>query len=629
MVSVLSQRKIARIDLTREFYTIETIPEEYSMKYLGGRGLNMLYLYKILSDIGIVDAFDPKNPLIFGTGILTGTGAPSSSRMNVTTISPESQVFCDSNMGGFFPTYMRYSGFDILIITGKAKKPINLHLKDGKIEFLPAEWLWGMSTSKTQKEINEKVDENAKIACIGPAGENLVRYACIINGLKNAAGRGGSGAVMGSKNLKAIIASGGIGIPIARQKEFFDIIQKQNEKLADSKIIQALGKFGTPLLYNVSNLIGAIRTNNSTINSFSDQLNAEEIHKFVDGMVSCSNCVVHCRHRNTEPMGDLKHGEGPEYSTVGLMGANIGISNPKQVIQLNNLINDLGLDASSTGSILSWFYELFETKVITTEHTGGLDLSFGNFNETIELINLLSIRKDFGDIVAEGRHAIHKLKKLTGKNITDELITAIKGLPQSDPHDIRYIKSFSLGIATATRGADHLRSRPTLDILTNIPDEVINKLYRATIKRSPTSYESKEHLVYFSENIFAAEDCLGLCRFICQGFNSPNLLGYSEFKELLTYAVGIDYNENDIENVGKRVIDLERWINHKFFNISFESDTLPKRYFNEPMPIKNLPTTGHRIEKEKFQQMLMNYYQLRNYIKEDGSLELVKPEIEL
>ena len=330
-----------------------------------------------------MDAFDPKNPLLLGTGILTGTGAPSSSRMNVTTISPESQVFCDSNMGGFYPSYQRLSGFDLLIITGKAKKPTYLHLKDGKIEFKSAEHLWGKTTSETQREINEQVDPNAKTACIGPAGENLVRYACIINGLKNSAGRGGSGAVMGSKNLKAIVASGGSGVSIDEPEKFFVAVEKDNEKLAGSKIIQALGTLGTPLLYNVSNLIGAIRTKNSTINSFSPSLNAEEIHHFVEGMVSCSNCVVHCRHRNTEPMGNLKHGEGPEYSTVGLMGANLGIADPQLVIRLNNMVNDLGLDASSTGSILSWFYELYETNVLTKEHTGGLELTFGNYETTV------------------------------------------------------------------------------------------------------------------------------------------------------------------------------------------------------------------------------------------------------
>ena len=433
---------------------------------------------------------------------------------------------------------------------------------------------------------------------------------------------------MGSKNLKAIVASGGSGVSIAEPEKFFVAVEKDNEKLAGSKIIQALGTLGTPLLYNVSNLIGAIRTKNSTINSFSPSLNAEEIHHFVEGMVSCSNCVVHCRHRNTEPMGNLKHGEGPEYSTVGLMGANLGIADPQLVIRLNNMVNDLGLDASSTGSILSWFYELYETNVLTKEHTGGLELTFGNYETTVDLLHKLSTRKDFGDVVADGRLAVAKLSTLTGKKITDELITAIKGLPQSDPHDVRYIKSFSLGIATATRGADHLRSRPTLDILTNIPDQVINKLYKATITRNPTSYESKEHLVYFSENIFAMEDCLGLCRFICQGFNSPNLLGYPEFKDLLNYGIGMHLTEEDLEEVGKRVINLERWINQKHFNIGFSSDTLPKRYFDEPLPLPDLPTTGHHVDREEFQKMLLNYYKLRNYVQEDGSLALVAPEID-
>ncbi len=616
--NVLHQKRLVRVDLSEGTVVRDSIPEDIRKRFLGGRGLNMVLLYQILSENPRLDAFDPRTPLIFGTGLLTGTGAPSSSRMNITTISPESMVFCDTNMGGFFPAHLRLAGIDTLVIVGKSSEPCYLYVEHGKVEILPADFLWGKGTTETQQLLKKKHGDHVEVACIGPAGEHKVRYACIINNRKNAAGRGGSGAVMGSKNLKAIVAGDGKGIPLEKPLEFLEYVQELNEYLASSKIIKALGTLGTPLLYDVSNVLGAIRTKNSQLNAFSENLRAEKFHEFVEKMISCYACVVHCRHRNVVSEGSLKNGEGPEYSTLGLLGANLGISDARDVIVLNNLVNDLGLDASSTGSILAWMFELYERGLITKEQTG-MELEFGNYELTKELLYKISKREGFGDVIAEGRHAA----KILG--VTEDLIIAVKGLPQSDPHDVRYIKSFALGIATATRGADHLRSRPTLDILMSIPSEVINKIYRAKIDRNPTSYETKEYMVYFSENIYAVEDCLGLCRFICHGFNSPRLLNYTHFARLIELATGLKYSESDLESIGRDIIDLERWINYQFFDVGFEEDTLPKRYFEDPMPIPGKPTTGHLIEREQFVKLLRNYYRLRGWLKEDGTLELRNP----
>ncbi|HKZ41402.1 MAG TPA: aldehyde ferredoxin oxidoreductase N-terminal domain-containing protein, partial [Candidatus Hodarchaeales archaeon] len=495
-----NRHRLGKIDLSTGKISMVEIDMAFRNRFLGGRGLNMRYLFEILKNYPSerVDAFDGRNPLIIGAGLLTGTGAPSSSRLNVTTVSPESKVFCDANMGGFFGSQMRLAGFDMLIITGKAPVLSYLHLENGQMEIRRADFLKELTTSKTQEVLRERLGARIEVLCIGPAGENLVRYACIINGLKNAAGRGGAGAVMGSKNLKAIVAGTGAGIPLKDPEKFLLMVTEINQYLANSRIIKTLGEYGTPLLYEVSNLLGAIRTKNSQLNTFSESLNASEVHHYVEKMVSCSSCVVHCRHRNTVPHGHLKGGEGPEYSTLGLLGANLGISNVQDVIALNNLVNDLGLDSSSTGSVLSWIIETYERGEITGK-TLQTHLEYGNYELIEELIRKTSFREGFGRILAEGRHAA----KILG--ISEDLLIAVKGLPQSDPHDVRFIKSFALGIATATRGADHLRSRPTLDILTSIPDEIINKLYKAKIDRDPTSYSSKEHLVYFSENLFAVE----------------------------------------------------------------------------------------------------------------------------
>ncbi len=440
-----------------------------------------------------------------------------------------------------------------------------------------------------------------EVACIGPAGENLVRFASVINGVKNTAGRCGIGAVMGSKNLKAIVASGTRGIPIKSPKKLLARLSEINEYLAQSKIVQVLGRVGTPLLYEVSNYLGAIRTKNSQLNAFEDTLDAEVIHEFVEKMISCHGCLVHCRHRN------VLGGEGPEYTTIGLLGANLGIADTKELIKLNNLVNELGLDVSSTGTILGWVFELFERGLIDEQVTKGIHLEFGNIELAKQLMIDISKRVGFGNILAESGEAA----KHFGKESKDYLI-AIKGLPQSDPHDCRYIKSFSLGIATASRGADHLRSRPTLDIF-DLPPELYENLYGTHINPSPIVYETKEHIVFGQENIHAVIDSLGLCKFLCRGFNSPRLLGYEHFVELIHLVTGLVYSEEELQEVGKRIVELERRINVKL-GVSRKDDTLPKRYFDDPMPLRL--AKGHHINRTEFQKMLSRYYALRGWDEE-------------
>ncbi|MCK5578669.1 MAG: aldehyde:ferredoxin oxidoreductase, partial [Planctomycetes bacterium] len=508
-------RKLGIIDLTKNKIQAEEIPDSLRKKLLGGRGLNIYYLNKYLKSG--VDPLSPDNVLIFGTGLLTGTLTPSSSRFNVTAKSPETGFLGDANCGGFFAPELRYAGFDRLIILGKAKKPSYLYVHDGRIEIRDAQKYWGMETYEIQQALRSDLGPCESAVC-GVAGEKMVRFACVRTGVKNAAGRCGLGAVMGSKNLKAVVASGQIGIKIKHPDKMQKVVEDIKKYLFSSKITPILGKLGTPLLYEVSNAIGAIRTKNSQLNAWSDSLNAEEIEKHVEKMVSCSSCMMHCRHRN------IYGGEGPEYTAVGMFGANIGIEDPVHVIKLNNLANELGLDISSSGTILAWAFELYERGLIDKEKTGGLELKFGDFELAKKLLRMIAHREGFGNTLAESTQAV----KIFGEKSRDYLI-AVKGLPQSDPHDVRYIKAFALGIATASRGADHLRSRPTLEVFSKLPPEVRERIYGTKIQ-DPTVLDEKEKAVYFSDHIFATIDSLGICKFICHGFNSPNFLGYSHFK---------------------------------------------------------------------------------------------------
>ena len=602
----MHNKKLGIIDLTKEKITIEEPSQELQKKLLGGRGMNVHYLNKLLGKN--VDPLSPKNVLIIGTGFVTGTLTPSSGRFSTTAKSPETGFLGDTNCGGYFAPELRYAGFDRLIVLGKAKKPSYIYVNDGTIEVRDANGYWGMDTYEVQQAFNRDLGECISVVC-GPAAEKLVRFACLRTGVKNAGGRCGLGTVMGSKNIKGVVASGTGGIEIAHPEEMLEYVEELKEYLMGSKITPILGNVGTPLLYEVSNAFGGIRTKNSQLNAWTDAYNASEVEKYVEKMVSCSSCFVHCRHRNT------LNGEGPEYTALSLLGTNLGLEKLTDCIKLQNQVNQLGLDVSSTGTYMAWATELFELGKIDKKLTGGIKLQFGDYETYSKIIDMINERKGFGDILAEGQWNAAKLN-----DPNKDYLIHCKGLPQSDPHDVRYMKAFALGIATSTRGADHLRSRPTLEIFFKLPHEVKEKIYGFTgISKDPTSYEGKEKVVYFSENIFATIDCMGICKFQCQGFNSPHFLGYEHFRKLIYLTADWKISDKQLREVGPRVIDIERIFNMKQ-GMTKAHDTLPRRYFDDPAPLKT--AKGHHIDRKEFAKVLDKYYKLHNW-DSNGNL---KPE---
>lgn len=592
--------KTAIIDLSSRETRLTETPEALVRAYLGGRGLNMAYLRHFLpvaGDPAAVDPLGPQNPLIFGAGMLTGTITPNAARFNISARSPESGILGDANCGGFFAAAMRKAGCDRLVILGRAESPVYLLLEDGKISIEPAGDLWGTNAIVAQERLRADHGSGTVSAVIGPPGEKLVRMAAVMTGQKNAAGRGGMGAVMGSKNLKAVVARGGQAIEVAQKESLRALRLEQQAYLKDSKIVQVLGRAGTPLLYEVSNRLGAIRTRNSQENFFADTLNAEEIEKYSDKMLACTSCVVHCRHRNT--LG----GEGPEYSTIGLLGANLGLAPTDQVIQLNNLVNELGLDASSVGTIIAWALELYQRGLIDDALTGG-PLAWGDYETLYELIEDIAYRRGFGDVLAESTQAL----RFFPPQAADYLI-AVKGLPQSDPHDVRYFKGFALGIAVASRGADHLRNRPTLEVF-KLPEEVRAEIYGRANDPDPAGYKDKGLVVAWSDDIYAVTDSLGVCKFVTHGFNSPHLLGYEHFCQDIAAVTGLSYTPESLRAAGRRVLDTERLINASF-GLTRADDTLPKRYFDDPMPGRK--AAGHHVDRAQFQEMLDDYYRERGW----------------
>ena len=597
-------RKIAFIHLHNGSIEIAPISLDLRRKFLGGRGVNMYLLSKFYSSS--LDPFSPENPLIYGAGLLTGT-LGFGSRINITSKSPESGHLGDSNMGGDFGAELIKAGLSHLVITGKSKRPVYLFIKNGEIEIRDGQKLKGLDTIKTQKKIRlELGDEKVQVACIGPAGENLVRYSAIRSGMKNSAGRTGMGAVMGSKNLKAVAVRGSLDIKISDPKKYLKYYFTNMKKLMEAKWIQALGKYGTPLLFQYANAMGFLSVRNNQYTTVGDQghyLEAKALEPYSTGMLSCFGCPAHCRHRFSIEEGRYKgtKGEGPEYASIGSLGTKLGNLDLENIIYATELCNLYGLDTISTGSYIAWAMELFQRGIIDQERTK-VPLDWGDGASILELIHQIAQRKGFGNILAEGPFA----KEVFGQASQDYLLE-IKNLP-IEMTDERLPKSFALGMATSTRGACHMRSRPSLDVL-ELPEEVLKKIYDGPVSNRFSSYSGKGRMVWWHELLNAVCDALGFCRFLTV-FSSPHAPQYQQFSKLIALSTGLSFTPKDLRTIGERIYTLERMMLIKD-GFSRQDDTLPKRYFNEP--ISEGPAQGQVILRKEFNKILDKYYRLHGW----------------
>ncbi len=600
------ERRIAYIDLTSRRVKYEEIPADLRRKYLGGRGINM-YLLNKLAGPG-TDPMGEDNPLIFGVGLLTATPGYGTGRMNVSARSPLSGYLGDSNMGGDIGAEFRFAGFDHLVVRGRSSKPVYVFVNNGTVEIRDADHLWGKDTFDAQTSLQQELgDQRVKSAVIGRAGENLVRYAHIISDQKSSAGRGGMGAVMGSKNLKAIAARGSMDIRVARPMELLDHFKRACDDLQRKKWIQALGTQGTPLLFKFGNRTGLLSVRNHQDNGLGEAgktLEAENLERYSRGMAACFGCIVHCRHRHSIMEGKYAgvKGVGPEYGAIGSFGANMGNTDLESVIYASNLCNRLGLDVFSTGAYIGWATELYQRRIIT-ESDLGFPLEWGEPDSMIRLIEDIAERRGFGDVLAEGAFAAQKI----GRGSEDYLMT-IKNLP-CIATDERAVKSFALGLAVATRGADHLRSRPGVDLF-DLPQEFINELYGGYVSTDYTSYDGKARMVRWHELLYAVVDALGTCKFQTV-FNSPNSPKWEEFCDLLSLSLGWDdVTPRELMDIGERIYTTERLFITRL-GLSRKDDTLPRRYFEEK--VSSGLAKDACIDEGRFQQMLDEYYELHGW----------------
>ena len=601
-------RKIAFINLSTGKVSQKPVSKTMRTLYLGGRGLNMHMLYTHLKPK--TDPLGHENVLFVGAGLLGGIPCLGSGRCDIAAKSPLTGAVGDSNIGGFFAPELRFAGFDHLAITGKADKPVYLLIKNGEVEIKDASHLWGEDTFETQTVIKrDEDDQNIKSLVIGVAGENLVRFANVRTGMKNSAGRTGMGCVMGSKNLKAIAARGTVPLDFAYPDELLEYCKQMNNMITSTRWAKAQSRWGTMIIYSNTNTTGLIRTRNFQLNRLEEgkDLEPENIDRYSIGTSGCYGCAVHCRHRYVLREGPYAplYGEGPEYTSLGAFGTMVDCKKMETILVANHLVNKYGVDTLETGGLIAWAMELYEKGILNDKMTDGLKLQWGDEEAVYEMIRKIAYREGFGDTLADGfRGAIAKIG-----NGSEYYAIQIKGM--SNLHsDERPTPSFALGIATSTRGADHLRSRPAIDLY-GLPEDLLKEIYGGSVATDYNSYDGKSRMVWWQELLYAITDSIGTCKFqtVFCAVHAPK---WKEFSKLIQLATGMKLSKAQLMDIGERIYTVERLFNLRE-GFSRKDDSLPERYFKEPTPIGLPAARNKKIDRKKFNKMLDEYYELHGW----------------
>lgn len=579
--------KILRVNLSKETIEIENLNEDYARKYIGGRGLATRYYLDIVKDAKI-DPLDEKNVLIFATGPLTGTPSPSASRYMVVTKGYLNNAIASSNSGGFFGPELKFAGFDMVIIEGKAKSPKYLYIKDGKAELREASHLWGKDTHETTDMLHKELnDDKVEVACIGPAGENLVRFAAVINDKHRAAGRTGVGAVMGSKKLKAIAVRGTGKVPIANRAEFTNVLKDKLKKIKENAVTsQGLPTYGTAVLVNIINSQGLYPTKNFQYGQWAhaNDLSGESMsEKYLIKNKACFACPIACG-RVTKLDG--LDSEGPEYESLWTMSADLDISDFKKVIEANYYCDKYGLDTISFGGTLAAAMELYERGYIKDSELDGIKLNFGNAEALVKMPELIARRKSFGNKLADGSYRL----ALSYGHPEYSMSVKKQELPAYDP---RGAYGHALEYATSNRGGCHVRGYMISPEILGIPE-----------KLDPLKVEGKGAYVKMFQDFTAVIDSSGLCLF------TSFALGADDYKDLLNVVTGFNYTTEEMMLAGERIWNMEKLYN---LNAGFtkDDDTLPTRMLREPMP--EGPVKGSTVPLDV---LLKDYYTARGWDKD-------------
>jgi aldehyde:ferredoxin oxidoreductase len=595
--------KILRINLTDKTSKEEKLPLEIAKDFIGGAGLGIKYLFDEVKPG--TDPLGPDNKLIFAPGPFTGTSIPCASRMAVTGKSPLTGAVGVALTGGYFPAELKFAGWDAIIIEGKADKPTWISVKDGTVRFHDAAGIWGTMTFDCQQMIKDNLkDQNTRVICIGPAGERLSKIACIINE-RRAVGRKGLGAVMGSKNLKAIAVRGTGTVAITSEEKYKTARSEMLKAMKESPVLySAFSPAGTPMVVDLTGAMGILSAKNWTATGEFvpvEELGLDAQNSRKIGKEHCYDCPVGCSQMKLAKTGPYAGilTEGPEFETIYSFGTETGVANLDAVIAADRLADELGLDSMSAGVTIGFAMELFEKGILTTADTGGLELKFGNDQSMIALLRMMAYREGIGDILTDGTKAA---AKKIGKG-SEKYAMNIKGL-ELPAYDVRGAKAHGLNYATAYTGADHNRGYAFQEIFgIPVPWEV-----------DRFAIEGKGKLTKWNQDVRCVTcDCATMCAFILD--TALPATSTQNTAALMEAVTGLIFTPDEVQKVGERVNNLA-----KAFNIregfTRADDTFPDRLMTEPL--KDGASKGQLISKEDLKTMLDEYYTDRGWNPETG-----------
>lgn len=580
--------KVLKVDLASSKTEVEVLGEDIVRNWIGGRGVAAYLMLR--AKASKADPLGPENPLIFAAGPLSGTSAPTGGRYNVVTKSPTTGFIAFANSGGHFGAALKHAGWDVIYIEGKAEKPVYLLVQDDKVEIKDASHLWGKVVSETEATLRQEIgSDKVKIASIGPAGENLVKIAAIMNDGHRAAGRGGVGAVMGSKNLKAIAVIGSKGAPQPADREkFMQVVRDKVNILRNDPVAGGgLPKYGTAVLVNIINENGLYPHKNFQTGVYdkAPEQSGEALEaKYLVKNQPCFACPIGCGRVSKLPVME-KESEGPEYESIWTFGSNMGINDLASIVTANHLCDEYGLDTISTGSTLAAAMELYENGLIKDEEfEPGPPFRFGNTEVLHYYIDKIAKREGFGDKLAEGSY---RLAESYGR---PEFSMSVKKL-ELPAYDPRVAQGLGLHYATCNRGGDHVKGYMISPEILGYPK-----------KMDPLDIgEEKVAMTKLIQEATALVDAAGLCI-----FSSFGLWG-DDYRDLLNAFFGWDLPTEEYIKIGERIWNAERIFNLEA-GLKAEDDILPSRLINDPMP-----EGPHKGQTSKVKEMLPVYYKLRGW----------------
>jgi aldehyde:ferredoxin oxidoreductase len=587
--------RILLIDLSTGKTTVEPLNEEYAKKYIGGIGLGMR-LYLDHSKAG-VDPFSPDNPLILTTGPISGTMWPTGGNGH-TFVSKSPQTFGvgESKAHGSFGTEMKRAGYDAIIIKGKAEKPVYLWVDDDSIQLVDASALMGKSPGETEDAIREELgDYYIRVAAIGIAGEKLSRIACIINDKTRAAGRTGLGAVMGSKNLKAIAMRGTRDVAVAKTDEFMEYVKEFHERMK-GPATQKYRALGTPENILVHNSLSCMPTRNYRNSRFegAEKVSGEVLNeKYVAKIIGCSSCAMRCEHEVVVPEGPYKNTmTRMEYESLWALGPYCGVDRLDAIIKAMDLCNYYGVDSISTGVIAGFAMDCYETGTLTQQDMSGIDAKFGNAEAMVQLVEKIGKREGIGEVLADGvKFAAEKI----GKG-SDRLALHIKGVEVTG-YDLRCLKTAALGFAVSFRGADHNRHGA-------YAFDVKGKVNRLIAEKG------RGKLVRDMEDVYNLIDSFIVCKF-SRGTYYKEL---PDMAKLYTLVTGYEITPEDLKKAGERIQNVARLFNIRE-GLGRKDDNLPYKVMHEPIPDEG-PSKGAFVTQAELDLLLDDYYESRGWTQE-------------